>query len=97
MDQPKIERLLQIMQLLSADTPYTIEEFPVTAGEVFQVRRRWYWEGDVNRFEGIGRFVLGLHREVVVEEGAAFMEWLRGEAKSIGEEYLKGGFEKKRS
>ena len=69
MDQPKIERLLQIMQLLSADTPYTIEEFPVTAGEVFQVRRRWYWEGDVNRFEGIGRFVIGLHREVVVVEG----------------------------
>jgi hypothetical protein len=36
MDQPKIERLLQIMQLLSADTPYTIEEFPVTVGEVFR-------------------------------------------------------------
>ena len=36
MDQPKIERLLQIMQLLSADTPYTIEEFLVTAGVVFR-------------------------------------------------------------
>lgn len=36
MDQPKIERLLQIMQQLSADTTYTIEEFPVTVGEVFR-------------------------------------------------------------
>ena len=90
MDHVRLRLTLRAKDLMT-------EEFPVTAGEVFQVKRRWYWEGDVNRFEGIGRFVLGLHREVVVEEGKAFMEWLKGEAKSIGEEYLKGGFEKKQT
>lgn len=63
------------------------EEFPVTAGEVFQEKKRWYWEGDVNKFEGIGRFVLGLHREIVVEQGEAFKAWLKGEAKSIWKKY----------
>lgn len=60
-----------------------VEEFPITLDEVFQKGRAWYWEGDVNQFEGIGRFVLGLHREVVVMEGERFKEWLAGEAKDV--------------
>lgn len=64
-----------------------VEEFPVTMIEVEQKGRNWYWEGDINKFEGIGRFVLGLHREVVVMEGEKFKEWLAGEAKSIGKKY----------
>lgn len=64
-----------------------VEEFPITLEEVVQKGRTWYWEGDVNKFEGIGRFVLGLHREIVVEQGEAFKAWLKGEAKSIGKKY----------
>ena len=40
------------------------EEFPVTGDQVYQVKRTWFWEGDVNAFEGVGRFVLGLAGEI---------------------------------
>lgn len=52
------------------------EEFPVTSIEVTQVKRSWFWEGDVNALEGIGRFVLGLPHEVSVEEGSKLKAWL---------------------
>lgn len=52
------------------------EEFPVTSVEVTQVKRSWFWEGDVNALEGIGRFVLGLPHEVSVEEGPKLKAWL---------------------
>ena len=64
-----------------------VEEFPVTMIEVEQKGRNWYWEGDINKFEGIGRFVLGLHREVVVMEGEKFKEWLAGEAEDVAKKY----------
>lgn len=64
-----------------------VEEFPITLEEVFQRGRTWYWEGDINKFEGIGRFVLGLHREVVVMEGEKFKEWLAGEAEDVAKKY----------
>lgn len=52
------------------------EEFPITSIEVTQVKRSWFWEGDVNALEGIGRFVLGLPHEVSVEEGPKLKAWL---------------------
>lgn len=52
------------------------EEFPITSIEVTQVKRSWFWEGDVNAMEGIGRFVLGLPHEVSVEEGPKLKAWL---------------------
>ena len=52
------------------------EEFPVTGDQVFQVKRNWYWEGDVNALEGIGRFVMGLASEISVEEGEQLKAWL---------------------
>ena len=52
------------------------EEFPVTEDEVYQVKRTWYWEGDVNALEGVGRFVLGLADDISVEEGARLKLWL---------------------
>ena len=52
------------------------EEYPVTGSEVYQNKRWWYWEGDVNSLEGIGRFVIGLSEDVVVEEGALLKAWL---------------------
>lgn len=52
------------------------EEFPITSIEVTQVKRSWFWEGDVNALEGIGRFVLGLPHEVSVEEGTKLKAWL---------------------
>lgn len=56
-----------------------VEEFPITEFEVYQVKRNWYWEGDINAFEGIGRFVMGLAREITVVKGTKFREWLAKE------------------
>ena len=52
------------------------EEFPITDEQVYPVKRNWYWEGDVNALEGIGRFVLGLAGEIAVEEGELLKAWL---------------------
>lgn len=52
------------------------EEFPITCEQVYPVKRNWYWEGDVNALEGIGRFVLGLAGEIAVEEGKQLKAWL---------------------
>lgn len=52
------------------------EEFPVTGSEVYQQKRNWYWEGNVNALEGVGRFVLGLPDDVTVEEGPRLKSWL---------------------
>ena len=52
------------------------EEFPVTEDEVYQVKRTWFWEGDVNALEGVGRFVLGLADDISVEEGTRLKSWL---------------------
>ena len=52
------------------------EEFPVTGTEVYQSKRNWYWEGDVNSLEGVGRFVIGLSEDISVEEGPKLKAWL---------------------
>ena len=65
------------------------EEFPVTFTEVGQVKRSWFWEGDVNSFEGIGRFVLGLSHEVSVIEGKMFKKWLQEQAAYSGKKFGK--------
>ena len=63
------------------------EEFPVTSIEVTQVKRSWFWEGDVNALEGIGRFVLGLPREVSVEKGPKLKAWLTERGTFIQNKY----------
>lgn len=55
------------------------EEFPVTEFEVTQVKRNWFWEGDINAFEGIGRFVMGLPREISIMKGPILREWVAKE------------------
>lgn len=53
-----------------------VEEYPVTEQEVYQVKRNWFWEGDINAFEGIGRFVIGLAREINIVKGALLKMWV---------------------
>ena len=65
------------------------EEFPVTITEVSQVKRSWFWEGDVNSFEGIGRYVLGLSHEVSVIEGKQFKKWLQEQVAYAGKKFGK--------
>ena len=36
----------------------------------------WYWEGGINAPEGVGRFVLGLPREVTIEKGKKLKKWV---------------------
>ncbi len=64
-----------------------VEEFPITEYEVYQVKRTWYWEGDINAFEGIGRFVMGLAREIVVKNGAMLKEWLDKEGRFVEQKF----------
>lgn len=63
------------------------EEYPVTEAEVYQVKRTWFWEGDINALEGIGRFVLGLPREVAIVEGARLKAWASGEGAFIQKKF----------
>ena len=64
-----------------------VEEFPVTEYEVYQVKRNWFWEGDVNAIEGIGRFVMGLAKEITVIRGMKFREWLAGDGEFAGKKF----------
>lgn len=63
------------------------EEYPVTGVEVTQVKRSWFWEGDVNSLEGIGRFVLGLPQDVSVEEGPRLKAWLAEKGAFVQKKY----------
>lgn len=65
------------------------EEYPVTGLQVTQVNRNWFWEGDVNAFEGVGRFVLGLPQDVSVEEGTRLKEWLVGKGALVQKKFGK--------
>ncbi len=65
------------------------EEFPVTGTEVYQNKRNWYWEGDVNSMEGIGRFVIGLSEDVVIEEGSLLKAWLVEKGSFIQKKFKK--------
>ena len=64
-----------------------IEEYPVTETEVYQVKRTWFWEGDINAIEGIGRFVLGLAREVTILEGKQLKAWASSEGAYIQKKF----------
>ena len=68
-----------------------VEEFPITEYEVYQVKRNWYWEGDINAFEGIGRFVMGLAREVTIVRGAKLREWAANECEYARKKFRKKG------
>lgn len=63
------------------------EEYPVTGVEVTQVKRSWFWEGDVNSLEGIGRFVLGLPQDVSIEEGPRLKAWLAEKGAFVQKKY----------
>ena len=55
------------------------EEFPLAGLQVARDKNGWYWEGGVNALEGVGRFVLGLPREVSIEKGRKLREWVKEE------------------
>lgn len=65
------------------------EEYPVTGVEVTQFKRSWFWEGDVNALEGVGRFVLSLPQDVTVEEGPKLRAWLAEKGGFIQKKYKK--------
>jgi len=65
------------------------EEYPVTGVDVTQVKRSWFWEGDVNALEGVGRFVLSLPQDVTVEEGPKLRAWLAEKGGFIQKKYKK--------
>ena len=59
MDQPKLERLLRLMKLLTANTTYDIDQ--LAERDVRPLGRgRWLLDTEVAGFAGVGRFVVGL-------------------------------------
>ena len=63
------------------------EEFPITSTEVYQDKRSWYWEGNINAFEGIGRFVAGLADQITVVEGEKLKAWLRERGRMMARKF----------
>ena len=82
-----VEHIKLKLSLMAKDL--LTEEFPVTGSEVYQQGRNWYWEGDVNSFEGIGRFVIGLADAISVEEGENFKAWLAEKGAQIRKKFKK--------
>ena len=68
-----------------------IEEHPMAADGLSENGSdSWIWEGDVYGIEGIGRFVLGLPKEVVVLEGDKLLSYLQDSARYIIEKVVNG-------
>ena len=68
-----------------------IEEHPMAAeGLSENGSDSWIWEGDVYGIEGIGRFVLGLPKEVVVLEGDKLLSYLQDSARYIIDKVVNG-------
>lgn len=65
------------------------EEYPVTGAEVFQLKRTWFWEGDVNSLEGVGRFALSLPEDITVEFGTKLKSWLAERGTFVAGKYSK--------
>ena len=60
-----------------------LEEYPLAEEGLSQEGDHWIWEGDVNRIEGVGRFVLGLPTHIKVLEGEELKQFLRNSANYI--------------
>lgn len=72
-----------------------VEEYPVTEQEVYQVKRNWFWEGDINAFEGIGRFVIGLAREINIVNGMLLKMWVLKEGAYVQRKFRNNNKTKK--
>ena len=63
-----------------------LEEYPLAEKEVYQDGNgTWYYEGDVQGMDGVGRFVLGLPSYIEVLEGESLKEYLRSQIKVLEE------------
>lgn len=53
-----------------------LEEYPLTEQGLSLVDGRWYYEGEVASLAGVGRFVLGLAREVEIVESPELLKYI---------------------
>ena len=53
-----------------------LEEYPLSAPFVYEAEGRFFFEGEVRRVEGIGRFVTGLIPEIEILEGEELREYV---------------------
>ena len=65
-----------------------VEDFPLTAREIFQDKDAWYYEGDVRSMEGVGRFVLSLPEHITILEGEEVRQYVRDKVDYILNEML---------
>ena len=59
------------------------EEYPLSRPQLYQVKRTWFWEGDVYALEGVGRFVLGLAEDITILEGEKLREYTLAQAAKV--------------
>ena len=59
------------------------EEYPLSRPQLYQVKRTWFWEGDVYALEGVGRFVLGLAEDITILEGDRLREYTLARAAKV--------------
>lgn len=63
-----------------------VEEFPLAEKDLEKEdESHWIFKTEVCRYEGIGRFVLGLYEDIEIIESAEFRQYIMGKAKKISE------------
>ncbi len=61
-----------------------IEEFPLSVPDIQEEGGKWYFDGMVSAMEGVGRFCIGLIRDVKVIESDELRQYIA--------DYVKGQF-----
>lgn len=63
-----------------------VEEFPLAEKDLEKEdESHWIFKTEVCRYEGVGRFVLGLYEDIEIIESAEFRQYIMGKAKKISE------------
>lgn len=76
MDQPKLERLLRLMKLLTANTTYNVDQ--LAERDVKPLGRgRWSLDTEVAGMAGVGRFVVGLLDDIRIVDSPELTGYIR--------------------
>ena len=65
-----------VLQLDTRAKSLLLEEFPLAEKDLKRVEGKWILSTTIHRFEGVGRFVLGLAADIVIVEGDGLRSYL---------------------
>lgn len=78
------KRLPVTLRLGMVAASLLLEEFPLAESDLTQEdENRWILQTEVCRYEGVGRFVLGLFDDIEVLGSPEFIQYLQGKAKDL--------------